>query len=82
MATNNTLDYIRLFDLNQRVQAGSATQAEKDEYMLLLFKNNSISKKQYDEYLTGKSTQELFDTAITIGGIVLLGYLLGKLFSK
>lgn len=82
MATNNSLDYIRLYDLNQKVQTGSASKAEKDEYMLLLFRNNSISKKQYDEYLSGKSTQELFDTAITIGGIVLLGYLLGKLFTK
>ncbi len=82
MTTNNALDYNRLFDLNQKIQGGTATQAEKDDYMLLLFRNNSITKKQYDEYLTGKSTQELFDTAITIGGIVLLGYLLGKLFSK
>lgn len=82
MATNNALDYNRLFNLNQKVQAGTATQAEKDEYMLLLFKNNSISKKQYDEYMSGRSNQELFDAAITIGGIVLLGYLLGKLFSK
>ena len=82
MATNNKLDYTRLFDLNQKVQLGSATKPEKDEYMLLLFRNNSISKKQYDEYLTGKNNQELFDAAITIGGIVLLGYLLDKLFSK
>ncbi len=82
MATNNTLDYNRLFELNQKVQAGSATKPEKDEYMLLLYRNNSISKKQYDEYLSGRSNQELFDAAITIGGIVLLGYLLGKLFSK
>lgn len=82
MAINNNLDYTRLFELNQKVQAGSATKLEKDEYMLLLLRNNSISKKQYDEYMSGRSNQELFDTAITIGGIVLLGYLLGKLFSK
>jgi len=82
METNSNLYYTRLFELNQKVQVGSATKQERDEYMLLLFRNNSISKKQYDEYISGKSNQELFDAAITIGGIVLLGYMLGKLFSK
>ncbi len=82
METNNNLDFNRLFELNQKVQNKLASKPEADEYMLLLLKNNSISKKQYEDYIAGRNKEELFDTAVTIGGIVLLGYLLGKIFSK
>jgi hypothetical protein len=82
MGANNILDYHKLMVLNQKVQTNTATKVERDEYMLMLYNNNSISRKQYDDYLAGRNNEELFDSAITIGGIVLLGYLLGKMFSK
>ncbi len=82
MEKNRVIDYQRLMTLNQKVKTNVASKVERDEYMLLLFENNSITKNQFDDYKAGRNNEELFDTAITIGGIVLLGYLLGKVFSK
>ncbi|MCZ2129698.1 MAG: hypothetical protein LC109_05460 [Bacteroidia bacterium] len=82
MDGRNNIDYQRLLTLNQKVSSNSATQAEKDELMLLLYRNNSITRKQYDDYLAGRNIDDILGTALAIAGIVLLGYLLGKLLSK
>ena len=73
------INYQRLFSLSQKVKTGHATKPEKDEYMELLYQNNSITHKQYNDYKSGRNVEDIFNTALVIGGIVLLGYLLGKL---
>lgn len=70
----------RLAELSPKVRAGIATKMERDEYMLLLYQNGSISLQQYRDYQAGKNTEEIVNAALAIGGIVLLGYLLSKLF--
>lgn len=82
MDAGNNIDYKRLLSLNQKVSANTATKAEKDELMSLLYKNNSITRKQYDDYLSGRNIDDILGAALTIAGIVLLGYLLDKLLSK
>ena len=72
-------DYYKLQQLSDKVKSNTATQNEKDEYMLLLYNNGSITKNQYDTYIADKSSNESLGAAITIGGIILLGYLIGKL---
>lgn len=74
----NNINYNRLLFLNEKVNSGNATKEEKDELMNLLYFNNSITQKQYDDYKAGRNRDELVRTALTIGGIVLLGYLIGK----
>jgi len=76
------IDYKRLEILNNKVKNGVATESEKDEYMKLLFQNNSITKNQYDKYLADKSSDNVLSTAVTIGGILLLGYIINKLTNK
>lgn len=76
------IDYDRLRYLNGKVKNSSASIAEKDEYMTLLYRNNSITKNQYEKYLKDKNSGNLIDTAITIGGIILLGYIIDKLTSN
>jgi hypothetical protein len=73
------IDYYKLQQLSDKVKSNTATQLEKDEYMVLLYNNGSITKNQYDKYNTDKSNNESLGAAITIGGIILLGYLIGKL---
>lgn len=73
------IDYYRLQQLSDKVKSNTATEKEKDEYMLMLYNNGSITKNQYDKYLNDKSSSESFGAAITIGGILLLGYLISKL---
>lgn len=82
MDAGNNIDYKRLLSLNQKVSANTASKAEKDELMSLLYKNNSITRKQYDDYLSGRNIDDILGAALTIAGIVLLGYLLDKLLSK
>ncbi|OWP83923.1 hypothetical protein BWK59_07930 [Flavobacterium davisii] len=73
------IDYYKLQQLSDKVKNNTATDREKDEYMLMLYNNGSITKNQYDKYLSDKSSNESLGAAITIGGIILLGYLISKL---
>ncbi|MFY8097262.1 MAG: hypothetical protein ACOVMH_05540 [Flavobacterium sp.] len=76
------IDYIKLQQLSDKVKANTATQSEKDEYMKMLYQNGSITQNQYEKYLKDKSNNDLWETAKTIGGILLLGFLLKKLFEN
>ena len=76
------IDYYKLQQLSDKVKNNTATQPEKDEYMSMLYDNGSITKNQYDKYLSDKSSNEPLGAAITIGGIILLGYLISKLVSN
>ena len=73
------IDYFKLQQLSDKVKNNSATQTEKDEYMVMLYNNGSITKSQYDKYLNDKNEQDTIGAAVTIGGIILLGYLISKL---
>ena len=76
------IDFKRLEYLNKRISSNTSTQAENDEYMALLYKNGSITQNQYSKYLKDKSAENILSTAITIGGIILLGYLINELAKK
>lgn len=84
MAAGSNLDYSRLIYLNQRVKDNLATQEERDEYILDLYNNGNITKKQYDAYRNGNSdlTEDVIKAAVTIGGILLVAYLISKLFDN
>jgi hypothetical protein len=73
------INYQRLQQLSNKVKSNTATQQEKDEYMLMLYNDGSITKNQYDKYNSDKSNNESLGAAVTIGGIILLGYLISKL---
>lgn len=72
------INYQRLLFLSQKVKSGQASKSERDEYMDLLFQNNSITSKQFHDYKADRNTEDIIGAALVIGGIVLLGYLLGK----
>lgn len=78
------IDYKRLQYLNRKVTDKTATKAERDEYMSLLYKSGNVTKNQYDEYKNNNSNNadNILGAAVTIGGIVLLGYLIGKIVEK
>jgi hypothetical protein len=81
MATSN-LDYNRLNYLKNKIKAKTASKSERDEYMLSLYRNGNITKKQYDDYLENpnSASNDVVEAALTIGGVVLLAYLLSQLF--
>ena len=79
MVKRNDLNYTRLQDLSNKVRNKTATREERKEYMSILYKNGSITEKQYKDYIEGKNTEDILSAALGIGAVVLLGYLLTKL---
>jgi hypothetical protein len=78
----NGIDYRRLSYLGDKVKAGNATKLEKDEFMAMLFKNGSITQKQYIDYSTNQNTEEIVKAALAVGAVILIGYLLKEMFSS
>jgi len=76
--TNNYLREQRIFELNEKAKSGNISDLEKNELMLLLYQNGSISQKQFENYKVGKNTSELLKMALTISAIVAVGYLIDK----
>lgn len=82
---NYHIDFGRLSYLGDRLKTGNATEHEKDEYMLILLKNGSITQKQHSEYLKNRNkanTDEILNTALAIGAVLLIGYLLSEMFKS
>lgn len=80
---SNILDFQKLSYLGDRLRTGLATKQEKDEYMLILYKNGNITQKQYDEYLANGSkinTDEIVEAALAVGAVLLIGYLIKEIF--
>jgi len=78
--TLNRFSYDRLIYLNQKINNNTASKAEKDEYMRTLYDNGNITKEQYDKYMSDGATQEeIMKAALTIGGIILVAYLVERL---
>lgn len=78
----NNFDYNRIYLLKNKIENGTASLDEKDEYMAFLFRNGSITLEQYDRYKSDKNSNEVWSTVKAVGGILLAGILLSKLFSK
>ena len=76
------IDYKRLSYLGDKVNLGNATKEEKDEFMRMLYKNGSITQKQFNDYQTNQNTEEIVKAALAIGVVILIGYLLKEIFSS
>lgn len=80
---SNTIDFQRLSYLGDRLRAGLATKQEKDEYMLILYRNGKITQQQYNEYLANgnnSNTDEIVNAALAVGAVLLIGYLISEMF--
>jgi hypothetical protein len=78
------VDYNRLIYLNQRIKDNTASKVERDEYMEILYRNGNLKKEQYEKYKSGQNSnqEDLVNAALTIGGVLLVAYLLDKLLSR
>lgn len=76
---DNEINYRRLSDLSEKVKSGLANKQEKGELVALLYKNGSITKKQFEDYKKGENSDEILNAVLAIGAIVLVGYLISKL---
>lgn len=82
---NNNIDFARLSYLGDRLKANLATKQERDEYMLILYKNGNITQSQYNEYLANGNkvnTEEIVNAALAVGAVLLIGYLISEMFKS
>jgi len=82
---SSTIDFQKLSYLGDRLGAGLATKQEKDEYMLILYRNGKITQQQYNEYLANGSksnTDEIVNAALAVGAVLLIGYLISEMFKS
>lgn len=80
----STLNYQRLSFLGDKVKAGNATKSEKDEFMLMLYQNGSITAKQYNDYKSNgnSNTDDIVNAALAVGAVLLIGYLISEMFKS
>ena len=75
-------DYQKLYELKEKINSKTATRADENEYMHMLYNNGNITKQQYESFVNNQNTEELINAALAIGGMVLLGWLISKIFSS
>lgn len=82
---SSKINYQRLSYLGDKVKLGSATKAEKDEFMDILYQNGSITPKQYNDYKTNGNkinTEEILNAALAVGAVLLIGYLISEMLKS
>ena len=66
----------RFRELNHKVNKGTATKEEKDEYMRMMLEAGKITQDQYDRYKSGEQSDALLSIAMLAGAVLLLGWIL------
>ncbi|MBQ3831985.1 MAG: hypothetical protein II815_02315 [Bacteroidales bacterium] len=66
----------RFRELNHKVNKGTATKEEKDEYMRMMLEAGKITQDQYDRYKSGEQSDALLSIAMFAGAVLLLGWIL------
>jgi hypothetical protein len=78
----NNSGYNRLLELKRLIDSKQANSSEKKEYLQILHRNGNISKEQYDSFLKNQNTDDIVNAALTIGGVILVTWLVSKLFEE
>lgn len=78
----NNSDYNRLLYLKDRIDNNTASTSDKKEYIELMYRNGKITETQYQNYLKNKNADDIINAALTIGGVMLVTWLVSKLFEK
>ena len=78
----NNLDHRYLLQLKEKIEHQKASPDEKIEYVKILYDNGSLTRKQYEAYLNNQYRNEIINTALTIGSIILAGWVILELLKK
>lgn len=73
------IDYNNFGKLIEKIQNGTASKKEKEDYMWILFQNGSITKSQYDSFISQNNQSDFLNAALTIGAIILFGAVIKKI---
>lgn len=75
----NNNEYRRLLELKELINQNQASSRQKKEYLELLYRNGNITESQYKSFLKNQNTDDIIKAALTIGGVVLVAWLISKL---
>ncbi len=73
-------DFTHLLELKRLIDSNKASTQQKKEYIEILYRNGNITKEQYEAYLNNQNADEIINAALTIGGVILVAWLISKLF--
>lgn len=76
------IDYSRLLELKRFIDNKQASSEQIQEYLNILYRNENITKEQYDAYKKNQNADDIIKAALTIGGVLLASWLIAKLFEK
>jgi polyhydroxyalkanoate synthesis regulator phasin len=72
----------RIKILIRNINDGTASTAEKKEYIQILLNEGEITSNEAEKYLREISKKETTDALIGIGAAIFLGWLISELFNK
>ena len=75
-------EYNRLVYLGDKVNSGTSTQEEKNEFMEYLYTHGKITSEQYENYRAGRNVEKIVNMALSVGAVFLMTYLFGQLSHK
>lgn len=78
----SNLDHRHLLELKEKIEGNEASSDEKKEYVTILYENGSLTQKQYRNYLNGQYTDEIINTALTLGAIIIGTWLILEVLKK
>jgi|GEM_PF-722725 len=79
----NEADYKALMALREKINNKTATFEEQKQYVRMLADEGKLTQKQYQMFAQKDSLQnDVLNAALTIGGIILTAWLVGKLLEK
>jgi len=75
-------EYYRLLELKRLIDTKRATKNDEREYIDLMYSQNRITQKQYENYMSNKNSDDILQATLTIGGVLLAAWLLNKLINE
>ena len=79
----NEADYKALMALREKINNKTASFEEQKQYMRMLTDEGKMTEEQYQMFAQKDKLQnDILDAALTIGGIILITWLVGKLLEK
>ncbi len=80
--SNNNFDFRHFAELGYRINCKTATHAEANEFVRILYENDGLTQDQYQEYTSGRDVQGIITIALARGATLTLLSAFAELFGN
>ncbi|WP_314236740.1 hypothetical protein [Capnocytophaga sputigena] len=70
--------YQYLYNLNKKINDGTSSKEDKEDYVKVLRDTNIITQEQYNNYESQTDNNNLFKAILLVGAFALVAYLVSK----